>query len=369
MGSNDGQPDPNKVAADVMNEHDDDDTQSVEKAPDVANAAFIPSAGRVEVHPLVLLSLVDHYARMNSKAIEKRRVVGLLLGRYKRDHATGMQILDINNSFAVPFDEQPDNPRVWFFDINYAEEMFTMHRRVLPHIKIVGWYSSGPTIQPNDMLLHLLVANRFCPNPVYCVVNTDPGNKGVPVLAYTTVQGREGARQLEFRNIPTHLGAEEAEEIGVEHLLRDLTDATITTLSTQIQTRQLSLQRLCQVLEQIECYLNDVANGVLPICEDVLEVLQELISLQPEIYAHKTSTEMIVHTNDQAITTFIAAVARCVGALHEVILNRRQLARELQEVRERREAEENARKLTHEQSMIEEAAKVGKHTDSKPNAQ
>lgn len=334
---------------------DDDDDKSTSSKRDDTVTTFIPTAARVEVHPLVLLSLVDHYARMNTQAVQKKRVVGLLLGRYKRD-AGGMQTLDINNSFAVPFDEDPHTPDVWFFDTNYAVDVFSMHQRVFPHIQIVGWYSSGPTIQPNDMLLHLLVADRFCPNPVYCVVNTDPNYKGVPVLAYTTVQGREGTRSLEFRNIPTHLGAEEAEKIGVEHLLRDLTDSTITTLSTQVQERELSLIHLCGVLQQIEEYLKDVANGAMPISEDVLEVLQELVSLQPQIHLQKTSTEMIRHTNDQAISTFLAAVARCVGVLHEVIVNRRSLARELREIKARR-AQADEQKIDHEKNMIEEAAK------------
>ncbi|CCW70538.1 unnamed protein product [Phytomonas sp. Hart1] len=316
---------------------------------------LIPSAARVEVHPLVLLSLVDHHARMNSKAIHEKRVVGLLLGRHKRN-SDNIQTLDINNSFAVPFDEDANNPEVWFFDTNYAEEMFAMYRRVLPRIKIVGWYSSGPTVQPNDMLLHLLVADRFCPNPVYCVVKTDPNNKGVPVLAYTTVQGREGTRSLEFRNIPTHLGAEEAEEIGIEHLLRDLTDSTITTLSTKIQERELSLAHLCDILQQIDEYLSDVTKGTLPICEDVLEVLQKAISLQPEIYLHKTSTEMIRHTNDRALSTFLADIARCVGALHEVIVNRRNIARELKEIKASR-ARVGEQKLENEREKESDAAK------------
>lgn len=319
-----------------------------------AAVPFMPTAGRVEVHPLVLLSLVDHFARMNTKTIQKKRVAGLLLGRYTRDH-TGLQILDINNSFAVPFDEDPQDPDVWFFDTNYAQEMFAMHKRVMPKQQVVGWYSSGPTIQANDMLLQLLVADRFCPSPVYCVVNTDPANKGVPVLAYTTVQGREGTRSLEFRNIPTHLGAEEAEEIGIEHLLRDMTDSTITTLSTQVQERELSLLHLCKVLQQIEEYLRDVGNGVMPISEDVLGVLQELISLQPEIYVRRSSTDMIRHTNDEAIATFLAAMARCIGALHEVILNRRIISRELKEIKERR-AKAAAAKLDNEMVKIEEAA-------------
>lgn len=361
---------------------------------------FIPSAAKVQVHPLVLLSLVDHYARMNNRAAQNKRVVGLLLGRYKTEVADSdkdadnfnaknkfdtastrasellnnrkknerkkIQILDINNSFAVPFDEDPTNPDVWFFDTNYAEEMFHMYKRVIPGVRIVGWYSSGDSVQKNDLLLHLLIADRFCPNPVYCVVKTDEKNKGVPVLAYTTVQGRRENSSgdadsktnfLEFRNIPTHLAAEEAEEIGIEHLLRDLTDSTITTLSTQVQEKELSLLHLCSVLQQIEEYLKDVVDQKLPINEDVLEVLQEIISLQPEIYLKKTSTEMIRDTNDRAISTFLAATARCIGALHDVILNRRSLARELQEIREKRAKAEQEKQLANEKSMAEEALK------------
>lgn len=317
---------------------------------------FLPSAARVAVHPLVLLSLVDHYARMNSKAMLKKRVVGLLLGRYKRDK-DDVVTLDISNSFAVPFDEDIQNKEVWFFDKSYAEEMYVMHRTVFPQLRVVGWYSSGPAIQANDMLLHVLIADRFCPNPVYCVVNTDPNNKGVPVMAYTTVQASIGTRLLEFRNISTVLGFEPAEEIGIEHLLRDVTDSTITNLSTQIQERELSLLHLSRILSQIEDYLADVAKGVLPMSEDVLGVLQELISLQPEIFMQKTSTSMIRHTNDQSISTFLAALGRLISTIHMVLVNRRTMARELQKIQQKDTQQDS--KLNHEKSKISEAEKEG----------
>lgn len=50
---------------------------------------------RVVVHPLVLLSVVDHFNRMKNVG-NARRVVGLLLGSLH--HTTGE--LDISNSFA-----------------------------------------------------------------------------------------------------------------------------------------------------------------------------------------------------------------------------------------------------------------------------
>ena len=49
---------------------------------------------KVVVHPLVLLSVVDHFNRMG-KVGNQKRVVGILLGCIK-----GKGILDISNSFA-----------------------------------------------------------------------------------------------------------------------------------------------------------------------------------------------------------------------------------------------------------------------------
>ena len=51
-----------------------------------------PAVEKVVVHPLVLLSVVDHYYRVAKDT--KKRVVGVLLGSMKGG------ILDISNSFA-----------------------------------------------------------------------------------------------------------------------------------------------------------------------------------------------------------------------------------------------------------------------------
>jgi hypothetical protein len=80
---------------------------------------------KVVVHPLVLLSVVDHFNRMG-KVGNSQRVLGLLLGSLKN------KILDVSNSFAckifslfvfrtilsvlVPFDEEEKEKEVWFLD-------------------------------------------------------------------------------------------------------------------------------------------------------------------------------------------------------------------------------------------------------------
>ena len=52
-----------------------------------------PKISRVVVHPLVLLSVVDHFNRMG-KVGNMKRVVGVLLGANKQG------VLDVSNSFA-----------------------------------------------------------------------------------------------------------------------------------------------------------------------------------------------------------------------------------------------------------------------------
>lgn len=74
------------------------------------------------IHPLVLLSVVDHAARVPLP--NKKRVLGVLLGQ--DDGNT----INVANSFAVPFEEDDKDPKTFFLDLDYVEEMWRMFRKV-----------------------------------------------------------------------------------------------------------------------------------------------------------------------------------------------------------------------------------------------
>lgn len=78
------------------------------------------------VHPLVLLSIQDHYHRV-AKNSRNKRVVGILLGQ---DLGAARGGYNISNSFAVPFEEDDKDPRTWFLDHNYIEAMNDMFKKV-----------------------------------------------------------------------------------------------------------------------------------------------------------------------------------------------------------------------------------------------
>ena len=96
------------------------------------------------VHPLVLLSAVDHYNRVARDT--KKRVVGMLLGSVSKG------VVDVTNSFAVPFEEDERDQNIWFLDHSFHEQMMAMFKKVNASEKLVGWYSTGPKIRPGVCL-------------------------------------------------------------------------------------------------------------------------------------------------------------------------------------------------------------------------
>ena len=66
----------------------------------------------------------------------QKRVVGLLLGSW-----SSKGVLDIANSFAIPFDEDDKDREVWFLDHEYLENMYNMFRFVnLETLQEFGFY-------------------------------------------------------------------------------------------------------------------------------------------------------------------------------------------------------------------------------------
>ncbi|PSN52000.1 26S proteasome non-ATPase regulatory subunit 7 [Blattella germanica] len=195
---------------------------------------------KVVVHPLVLLSVVDHFNRMG-KIGNQKRVVGVLLGCWR---AKG--VLDVSNSFAVPFDEDDKDKSVWFLDHDYLENMYGMFKKV-----------NGPKLHQNDVAINELI-RRYCPNSVLVIIDAKPKDLGLPTEAYHAVEEvhDDGSPTSKtFEHVPSEIGAEEAEEVGVEHLLRDIKDTTVGTLSQRITNQLLGLKGLHSQIRDIRNYL------------------------------------------------------------------------------------------------------------------
>lgn len=272
---------------------------------------------KVVLHPLVLLSVVDHYNRVARDT--KKRVVGLLLG----DTYKGQ--VDVTNSFAVPFEEDDQDPSIWFLDHSYLENMFHMFKKVNARERVVGWYSTGPRLREADIDINQLIAN-YCETPVLVICEVEPKEVGLPFTAYCSVNevredGTEKARKV-FVSVPTQVGQTEAEEIGVEHLLRNVKDSTISTLATDVAAKLQALRGLKGKLGEVQEYLAAVVAGKLPLNHDINGYLQEMFNLLPNMSAEHLSSALAVKSNDMMAVVYLAALIRSVLALHRLIDNK-----------------------------------------------
>jgi 26S proteasome regulatory subunit N8 len=138
-----------------------------------------------------------------------------------------------------------------------------------------------------------------------------------------------------FVHTPSTIEAEEAEEIGVEHLLRDIRDVAVGTLSTRLTNQLQSLQGLHLRLRDIAAYLQKVLEGQLPVNHAILGNLQDVFNLLPNLSTPKSGagadgakaeTElnyaMSVKTNDQLMAIYLSSLIRAITAFHDLIENK-----------------------------------------------
>ena len=125
------------------------------------------------------------------------------------------------------------------------------------------------------------------------------------------------------------ISASEAEEIGVEHLLRDVKNLSVGTLSSRVSDQLQSLQGLHSRLLEIKDYLEQVVEGVLPVNHQIVYNLQDVFNLLPNLEgALKGGSQeeesdgkrpFTVATNDQLLVMYLSSLIRAVIALHDLV--------------------------------------------------
>ena len=138
-----------------------------------------------------------------------------------------------------------------------------MMRKINSKEKIIGWYSSGPAIKKNDIEINEIL-RRYNTNPMYVVIKVhEAATLGIPTDAYATREEIDdnGNLNRQFIHIPSSIGATEAEEVGVEHLLRDIKDASLGQFTKQVSDKVMALKALKDKLVEMRVYLEKVVSG------------------------------------------------------------------------------------------------------------
>lgn len=252
--------------------------------------------------------------------------------------------------------------------------MNDMFKKVNAKEKLIGWYHSGPKMRASDLEINELF-KKYTPNPLLVIIDVQPKESGVPTDAYFAVEEVKDdgtAATKTFVHTPSIIEAEEAEEIGVEHLLRDIRDVAVGTLSSRITSQLQSLQGLHHRLRDIQSYLQKVLDGKLPVNHAILGNLQDVFNLLPNLATPKADPSkaangtdapselahaMAIKTNDQLMAIYLSSLIRAITAFHDLIENKIQ-NRQAAEEKDAKAAEEKEKKEKDEKAKKEKADAV-----------
>ena len=316
---------------------------------------FLPD--HVAVHPIVLLSVVDHYYRLAKET--NRRVVGALLGEYVDGK------VDITNCYALPFEEDPKDKKVWYVDHVFSEQMYEMFQKINKKEKLLGWYSSGPKIRPHDIEINE-VFRKYCENPIFVIIDVQEKNKeGIPAESYIMREEVDQDGQLikTFFKLNTTIEASLPEEIGVEFMLKDINDPNrVGSVSKIINDKEQSMRSLIKKLTEIKNYLVKVIAGKIPINAQIIFNIQEIFNLLPNFDTESLIKAMSIQTNNNYLVLYLSWLAKTVVALHKLINNKIAIKEEENMAKEntKKEDEKEKDKDKKEEKKSEEKEKKEK---------
>merc|ERR1711870_146296 len=123
-------------------------------------------------------------------------------------------------------------------------------------------------------------------------------------------------------HVQSTVGAFEAEEVGVEHLLRDIKNASASTLAVRVGDKIAALKGFSVRLTEISKYLSLVAADKLPMNQEIIYQLQEIFNLLPDQDSEELVKSFAMETNDMMLALYLGSILRSTVALHNLINNK-----------------------------------------------
>jgi len=234
-----------------------------------------------KVHPVVLFTIIDSYERRNEDA---KRVIGTLLGNVEKG------VVEVTNCFAVPHNESDDEVAV---DIEYARNMFELHKKVNSRETIVGWFSTGWEVSVHSVLIHDYYS-RECKNPVHLAV----GTMFTPVQVETVTY--------------------DPEQVGVETLQKGkYNPKRIVQLNSDLKKVETSSKWLREMLAHVTQYVDDVLAGKIVSDNATGRFLLDLVTSVPQIEPAKFEEMLNSNMKDLLMVVYLANLTKTQLALNE----------------------------------------------------
>lgn len=265
---------------------------------------------RVKVHPVVLFQIADAYERRN---MENHRVIGTLVG------SVDERSVEVSNCFCVPHKEYEERVEA---DLQYAQDMFELNKKVAPQEQLVGWFATGNEITSHSALIHDYYA-RETKDPIHLTVDTTLVSGKLNLKAYVFVPiGVPGATSGSmFTPIPVELGAYDPELTGLDLLQK-------TKLSKMRQTETIpDLAKVAEGADKLETMLDAVIQYVESVLSGrerpdnaVGRKLLDLVNSVPKMTPDEFEKMINSNMKDLLMVIYLTQLTKSQLQLHEKLL-------------------------------------------------
>ncbi|KAI4809555.1 hypothetical protein JOQ06_001452 [Pogonophryne albipinna] len=264
----------------------------------------------VKIHPVVLASICDSYERRNEGA---SRCIGTLLGTVDK-HS-----IEVTNCFSVPHNESEDEVAV---DMEFAKNMYELHKRVSPTEVIIGWYATGFDITEHSVLIHEYYS-REATNPIHLTMDTALQSSKMSIRAYVSAQmGVPGKTVgVMFTPLTVKYVYFDTERIGVDLLQRTRVLPSRTKgLTSDLSQVGGSAARVQDMLTTMLAYIDDVLSGKVAADNSVGRFLMDLVNKVPTISAEDFENMLNSNINDLLMVTYLSNLTQAQIALNEKLV-------------------------------------------------
>jgi len=223
----------------------------------------------VEIHPVVLFSILDSYIRRNEN---QERVIGTLLGSVSDDGT-----VTISNCFTVPHTEREQVAVV----LAFHHTMLSLHSAVAPHEQVIGWYTTS--FNNHSVLLHDFYWKVMNKSPVHLLVDPstlDKGSLTVSCFYAIPVHVDRSKLQEHFRPLRHVIKTGQGQRTALERMIMDKEKKEHCFLS-DLDGLERTLNGLIEMLDTVSTYVHSVASGQRVGDPKIGRLLEETLALLP----------------------------------------------------------------------------------------
>ncbi|XP_071547744.1 eukaryotic translation initiation factor 3 subunit F [Panulirus ornatus] len=262
-----------------------------------------------KVHPVVFFTIVDSFERRNPEA---QRVIGTLLGTIGVERGA----IEITNCFCVPHNESKEEVAV---ELDFAKDMYELHRKVNPSEVIVGWWATGHEITDHSLLIHDYYS-RVTSNPIHLTVDTTLHGGRMNIKGYVSasmgVPGRTPGTM--FAPILVETISYSPEIVGTNSTQKSKYNRQrIVESTTDLHQISEATQNMEATLEVLVSYVDDVLSGKVPADNYIGRELTRMVNQVPKMSAHDFEEMLNTNMKDLLMVIYLSQLTKVNVSLNE----------------------------------------------------